>query len=164
MRLGFHFLSRALKEPGFWPPLKGLFVIGAISWLPSQAIGWVVRLTYPGPAGRDAFATYFSAMVTICWAPLFETCLMALLFRLLNLIPTSADTRAFISALLWTIPHARGPTWGLHATWSFYIFSLAYQALAKISERHAILGTAIIHGLYNAFSGFLYLLINRIVT
>lgn len=133
-----------------------LFWLSVAAWIPAQLIGLIVEAWFPRPKIRDVFGTPLLTFTTLVLAPMIETLLMLYLFRFLRKWTgvTSVNWLCVMSAVLWTFAHIRYTTWGLHATWAFFIYGRTFMYFEKMSQNAALIATAIVHALFNFYSYF----------
>lgn len=137
------------------PILKLVLLIG----LPSTLIGWLLGLSWPGPAGPDIFSrAAFAILGAILMTPALETVVMRLMFHFgARWIRSPADLN-LVCALLWGYVHQQSPTWGLHAIWGFYVLGACFLRLQARSLDRAYYVVILIHALVNliAYAGYLW--------
>jgi hypothetical protein len=82
--------------------------------------------------------------------PAFETLLMAIIFKFLQLIIDRDILLILISALIWGIAHGLEDIgWGIVAFWSFIVMSFTYLHWLKSSFKLAFMTTFSLHAIGN---------------
>jgi membrane protease YdiL (CAAX protease family) len=95
-------------------------------------------------------ATLGGAILSVVFAPLAETFLLAGGLRALIVAPISREVAAAISALIWGCLHGLVAfMWFFGTVWSFFVFSSAYLNWRERSFAQAYIAAAVPHALIN---------------
>ena len=130
------------------------------SWVVAQLLGWSVYTIYPGPATLATFDLgWRSIFMAVVLMPFAETFLMRMFFVVLRRISRAPVHLSIISAVLWWLLHLTTETWGVHALWLFFVLSLSYLSLERISAWRAVWVVSLMHAGCNSLSWGLHLAI-----
>jgi hypothetical protein len=133
-----------------------------VAWVPSILVGYAFHLMFPDQTSPNIFGTPLRVLGEVILAgPLIETLFMRYLFLLLRKFTQKTIVLSAWSAVIWGAAHAIYISWGTHAVWPFFVLSICYLCLEKISLWRAILITTLIHGGCNLLSYLLYLATER---
>lgn len=127
--------------------------VALLTWVPMHVIASLAHWVVPNAAGTDDFSWRWSSIVgAILLIPLAETYGMRLVFLGLRKFTQRPLVLAVVSAVIWGLVHLGFESRGLHAAWGFFVMSVCYLSLEKLSVRHAMIGVTAIHATCNGLS------------
>ena len=148
-----------------WSLFRHCCAIVLSSWTLAQVLGRFVYAVFPGPESLNTFESgWRNIFMAVALMPFAETFLMRMFFVVLRRFSQKPITLSLLSAILWWFLHLPTETWGLHALWLFFVLSLCYLSLEKISAWRAVWVTALMHAACNALSWAASLIVHFLAT
>lgn len=132
-----------------------------VAWIPAQFIDLALKHIYPGPVTEMPFlaSPFRSIALMLIIAPVIETYGLRFILHSLNRFIKKESTTQLVAAVFWGVMHWESESWGLHASWAFYVMGKWYLRSRVHSVHFALYTTMVIHAIFNALSYAVYLLL-----